>query len=111
MSRADALSPSRAAPLFAALGDPTRLGLLARLSSAGPASIARLGESTHVSRQAIAKHVAVLEGAGLVQTRRSGRERICELRPARLRDAHRALERISEQWEDALARLRRHLGD
>jgi DNA-binding transcriptional ArsR family regulator len=96
-----------AAPLFAALGDETRLRLLARLSSAGPASITRLSARADVSRQAISKHVRVLVEAGLVQTHREGRERVCELTPGRLGDAHGYLEAISRQWDDALGRLRR----
>src|SRR5262245_5245487 len=96
-----------AAPLFAALGDATRLGLLARLSSSGPGSVARLSDRAHVSRQAIAKHLAVLSDAGLVRSLRRGRERIWELEPTRLADAHRHLDHIASQWDDALARLAR----
>jgi DNA-binding transcriptional ArsR family regulator len=109
MSRAEALAgaPRGAAPLFAALGDETRLRLVARLSAGGPASISRLSEHEQVSRQAITKHLAVLAEAGLVRTRREGRERICELAPARLADAHAYLDDVSAQWDDALDRLRR----
>jgi DNA-binding transcriptional ArsR family regulator len=96
-----------AAPLFAALGDETRLRLVRRLSAGGPASISRLSEHEQVSRQAITKHLAVLAEAGLVRTRREGRERICELAPARLADAHAYLDDVSAQWDDALDRLRR----
>jgi DNA-binding transcriptional ArsR family regulator len=94
-----------AAPLFAALGDATRLGLLVRLSSGGPGSITRLSEKSQVSRQAITKHLEVLCEAGLVRSRRSGRERIWELQPKRLADAREYLDRISLQWDDALRRL------
>lgn len=100
------LAVDDAAPLFAALGDPTRLRLLGRLSSAGPASITALQADAEVSRQAVAKHLEVLSDAGLVTSERDGRERIFELRPQRLADAHAHLERISKQWDDALARLR-----
>jgi DNA-binding transcriptional ArsR family regulator len=96
-----------AAPLFAALGDETRLRLVDRLSAGGPASITRLSASAEVSRQAITKHVEVLAKAHLVRTRREGRERICELEPARLADAHAYLDGISRQWDDALGRLKR----
>ncbi len=109
MSAAEAFAPARAdeaAPLFAALGDPTRLRLVARLAGGGPASITRLSEAAAVSRQAISKHLAVLADAGLVRTRREGRERICELAPARLGDAHAYLDAISRQWDEALGRLR-----
>src|SRR4051812_9403033 len=95
-----------AAPLFAALGDETRLRLLGRLSSGGPGSIARLSARSRVSRQAITKHLEVLSEAGLVRSRRQGRERIWELEPRRLAAAHEYLEQISHQWDDALERLK-----
>jgi DNA-binding transcriptional ArsR family regulator len=95
-----------AAPLFAALGDETRLGLLVRLSSGGPGSIARLSAKSPVSRQAITKHLEVLCEAGLVRSSRRGRERIWELEPKRLADAREYLDRISRQWDDALDRLK-----
>ena len=69
----------RAAPVFAALGDETRLAIVARLSAGGPQSIVRLTEDAHVSRQAITKHLLALEGAGLVRSSRDGRERIWEI--------------------------------
>jgi DNA-binding transcriptional ArsR family regulator len=95
------------APAFAALGDPTRLGLVARLCERGPMSIARLAEGAAVSRQAVAKHLRALEEAGLVRGRRAGRESVWELRPARLAEVRGALERICAQWDAALGRLRR----
>ncbi len=110
MSRAEAAAPSRvrdAAPLFAALGDETRLALLVRLASGGPASIASLSAKSRVSRQAITKHVQVLAEAGVIKTSRQGRQRICELDPSRLADAQKYLDRISQQWDDALGRLKR----
>ena len=96
-----------AAPLFAALGDETRLRLLARISSSGPGSIARLSEKSRVSRQAITKHLEVLSQAGLVRSKRQGRQRIWELEPKRFADAHRYLDQISHQWEEALHRLKK----
>jgi DNA-binding transcriptional ArsR family regulator len=96
-----------AAPLFAALGDETRLRLLVRLTTAGPGSIARLSAKSAVSRQAITKHLKVLADAGLVRGRRRGREQIWAFEPARLADAHAYLERISAQWDQALERLQR----
>lgn len=96
-----------AAPLFAALGDETRLRLLSRLSSGGPGSIAHLSADAPVSRQAITKHLRVLSQAGLVRSTRRGRERVWDLEPKRLADAHRYLDRISRQWDDALDRLKR----
>ena len=94
-----------AAPLFAALGDPTRLALVALLSAGGPASIAGLSEGVDVSRQAVTKHLHVLADAGLVRGARSGREHIWELEPERLADAREHLDRIGAQWDAALARL------
>lgn len=109
MSPASGIAPSQvrdAAPLFAALGDETRLGLLVRLTTGGPGSIAKLSEKSKVSRQAISKHLQVLEGAGLVRSSRKGRESVWELEPKRIDEAHRYLDRISRQWDDALERLR-----
>lgn len=109
MSKAEALSPAKlkdAAPLFAALGDATRLGLLVSLCASGPASLTRLSSRFEVSRQAITKHLEVLSEAGLVNSSREGRERIWAIEPKRLEDAHAYLDRISRQWDDALERLR-----
>lgn len=114
MSTVDALSAAKvrdAAPLFAALGDETRLKLIGRLSSGGPGSIAKLSEKSRVSRQAISKHLELLEEVGLVTSDRRGRERIWTLAPGRLSDAHAYLDRISAQWDDALERLRAHVDD
>ena len=94
------------APLFAALGDPTRLGLVARLCDEGPLPIAKLAAGSDVSRQAVTKHLHVLEDAGLVRSARDGRENVWELRPRRLDDARRYLDQISRQWDDKLERLR-----
>lgn len=108
MSKPEALSPSKvkdAAPLFAALGDATRLGLLVSLCASGPASLTRLSSRFEVSRQAITKHLEVLSEAGLVNSSREGRERIWAIEPKRLSDAHAYLDRISRQWDDALSRL------
>ncbi len=99
-----------AAPMiFAALGDSTRLALLARLSREGPLSIANLAHDSTISRQAITKHLQVLEEAGLTASRREGRERIFELRPRQLATAHRYLDQIGRQWDAALDRLRAHV--
>ena len=95
-----------AAPLFAALGDETRLGLLLRLSTDGPGSIARLGAKSRVSRQAVTKHLEVLAGAGIIRDSWQGRERVWEIERARFADALGYLERISRQWDAALDRLK-----
>jgi|SRR6185437_8100857 len=94
------------APVFAALGDTTRLHIVARLSDGGGLSTARLTEGTKVSRQAITKHLHALEGAGLVRSGRVGRERIWRLRATRLAEARHYLDQISIQWDAALSRLR-----
>lgn len=95
------------APLFAALGDATRLAVLVTLCGGGPLSIARLSAQFDISRQAVTKHLDVLADAGLVRSHREGRERIWEFEPRRLADAHDYLEQISRQWDDALGRLKR----
>ena len=83
--------------------------LVARLCGSGPMSITRLTEGFPISRQAITKHLRVMEGAGLVQCAQSGRERVWQLEPRRLDDARRHLAEISTQWDHALARLKRYV--
>jgi len=95
-----------AAPVFAALGDPTRLALLDRLSASGPLSITRLTAGTKVSRQAITKHLHVLADAGLVRDVRRGREHYWEFEPVQLDQARRSLDLIARQWDQSLARLK-----
>ncbi len=95
-----------AAPVFAALGDETRLRLVARLCDEGPLSTTRLSEGAPVTRQAISKHLEALAGAGVLRDERRGRERIWELEPRRLEEARRTLDRISEQWDVAIGRLK-----
>jgi DNA-binding transcriptional ArsR family regulator len=92
--------------LFAALGDNSRWQLVLRLCDDGPLSIARLTAGSKVTRQAVSKHLRVMEHAGLVRSRRRGRERIWQLEQRRLEDARRYLEMISSQWDQALDRLR-----
>jgi DNA-binding transcriptional ArsR family regulator len=104
-SRSATTKLTEAAPVFAALGDATRLRLVARLSGDGPLSIARLSDDAGVTRQAVTKHLHALAGAGLVRDQRRGRERIWELEPRRLERARRCLDQISDQWDAALARL------
>lgn len=94
------------AQLFAALGDVTRLGLIRRLSSGAEQSIARLGEDLPISRQAVAKHLDVLQGAGLVRRTRRGREVLFALEPKAVADARDWLSEVSAQWDDALGRLK-----
>jgi DNA-binding transcriptional ArsR family regulator len=112
MSRSSAAQKlAGAAPVFAALGDETRLRLVARLCADGPLSIARLSEEADVTRQAITKHLQALADAGVVRDSRRGRERIWELEPRRIESARRALDQISEQWDSALDRLRAFVED
>lgn len=92
--------------MFAALGDATRLRVVMLLCQGGPASIARLTAGTHVTRQAVTKHLHVLTDAGLVKSSRLGRESLWELEPAPLEEARQCLDSISAQWDDALARLK-----
>jgi len=97
---------SRAAPVFAALGDETRLALVARLSSEGPLSITRLTAGSAVTRQAVTKHLDVLATAGLVSDVRRGRERIWELELEQMEAARTYLEHVSRRWDAALDRLK-----
>lgn len=92
-----------AAPVFAALGDPTRLRLVAELCRRGPMSIARLTEGATVTRQAVTKHLHALEEAGLVRPRESAGERTWEMRPARIAEGRRYLEAIAARWQSAFA--------
>jgi DNA-binding transcriptional ArsR family regulator len=94
------------APVFAALGDETRLRLVTRLCTDGPMSIARLAQGADVTRQAITKHLEVLAHAGLLKDFRQGRERLFEVETQRLMEARRYLDMISAQWDEALARLK-----
>lgn len=103
---AAATALQRAAPVFAALGDATRLRLVALLCAGGAMSIAQLTGGTDISRQAVTKHLQVLADAGLVRHAKSGRERLWELEPSRLDEARRSLDAIAAQWDGALARLK-----
>jgi DNA-binding transcriptional ArsR family regulator len=96
---------SRAA-VFAALGDETRLSVLARLSSGTPHSISRLTAGTKLTRQAVTKHLGVLQEAGVVHSMRAGRETLFELRPKPLEEARDYLDAVSRQWDEALGRLK-----
>jgi DNA-binding transcriptional ArsR family regulator len=97
------------APLFAALGDETRLRLVARLCEGGPQSIARLTAGTKITRQAVTKHLLVLADAGLVRGVRQGRESRWAVEPDQLEVARRYLDLISEQWTERLEALEQHL--
>jgi DNA-binding transcriptional ArsR family regulator len=105
--RANAAQTRRSAYIFAALGDETRLRLIVRLSDGALLSIASLSQGLPVTRQATTKHLRVMQRAGLVRNRRHGRESLWQLEPRSLADARDYLDRISRQWDDALARLQR----
>ena len=110
MSSASLQAPDPA-PIFAALGDRTRLSLLKRLSDGGTRSIAALSADTHLTRQAVTKHLAVLEQAGLVRSTRVGRESRFAYRPEPIHEAKSYLDMVSEQWSEALSRLKTFVED
>jgi DNA-binding transcriptional ArsR family regulator len=103
-----AIVRSRAAlaGVFAALGDPTRLKLVAVLGAGGALSIAQLTANTDITRQGVTKHLHVLAEAGVVRDVKRGRERLWQLEPGQLEEARRTLELIGRQWEVALAKLK-----
>jgi DNA-binding transcriptional ArsR family regulator len=94
------------APVFFALGDETRLWLVARLSSGTPQSIAELTAGSSLTRQAITKHLRVLEDAGLVRSMRTGRESRFEFDPKPVKQVKAYLDLVSEQWDQTLGRLK-----
>jgi DNA-binding transcriptional ArsR family regulator len=94
------------ANVFAALGDPTRLKLVAALCAGGAFSIAQLTANTDISRQGVTKHLQVLAEAGVVRDLKQGRERLWQLEPQRISEAKLALEAIGQQWDLALGRLK-----
>ncbi len=94
------------AEVFAALGDPNRLRILDHLTRS-PASATALVEDLEITRQAVAKHLRVLEGAGLVEGARTGREVRFELRPAQVERAARWLDDVAVGWERRLAAVKR----
>jgi len=94
------------APVFAALGDETRLRLLAQLGPGEPMSISRLTAGSGITRQGVTKHLRVLAGAGLVRSSRRGKESLWRLERRRLEEARRSLDFISRQWDESLAKLK-----
>ncbi len=94
------------ASVFSALGDTTRLELVARLSDGKQHSITELTDGLALTRQAVTKHLQVLSGAGLVTRKRIGRESRFDMRPDAIADARDYLTRVSDQWDQAIARLR-----
>lgn len=96
----------QAAPVFSALGDPTRLKIVGRLGAGKPLSLTELTRGAGLTRQGVAKHLRVLEGAGIVSGRRVGRETRFELRPVPLAEARAYLDAVASQWDAAIGRLR-----
>jgi DNA-binding transcriptional ArsR family regulator len=94
------------APIFAALGDATRLSLVAKLCGGQPRSISQLTEGSHLTRQAITKHLRVLERAEIVCSVRAGRESLFEFDPKPMEEIRKYLDSVSEQWDHALSRLK-----
>lgn len=97
---------TQTAPLFAALGDPMRLGMVARLCKEGPLPTILLKQGTKLSRQAVTKHLQILEEAGLVQSQRVGRDRHWQIETRRLSEVRGYLEQIAAEWDATLDRLR-----
>lgn len=101
-----ALKRSAHAPVFAALGDKTRLSLVAKLCRGKPRSISHLARGSKLTRQAITKHLRVLEGAGVVRSVRLGRESLFEFHPEPMDELKKYLDLVSQQWDQALSRLK-----
>ena len=111
-NRSSAVAQARShARVFAALGDETRLILIRKLSDGQPHSISQLTEGTQLTRQAITKHLRVLEGAEIVRGVRSGRESLFEFNPKPIETLKEYLDLVSEQWDQALARLKSFVED
>ncbi len=94
------------APIFAALGDETRLRLIVVLCAGGGVSIAQLTSGMGITRQAVTKHLHVLADAGLVRDSKVGRERLWEFEPTQLEEVRRSLDAIARQWDHALDKLK-----
>ena len=94
------------ASVFAALGDETRLRLVAKLCRGEPRSIAQLTEGSRLTRQAITKHLRVLEKAAIVHSVRSGRESLFALDPEPIEEIKAYLDLVSAQWDQALSRFK-----
>jgi DNA-binding transcriptional ArsR family regulator len=96
----------RHVPVFAALGDETRLSLIARLCEEAPCSISQLAEGSPITRQAITKHLRVLENAGLVRGEMAGRECLFKIEPKPLEETRDYLDLVRQRWDEALVRLK-----
>ena len=96
--------PKAKARVFAALGDKTRLALVARLCSSEPVSISQLADDAKITRQAITKHLGVLERAGIVSSTSSGRERLFRYEPEPLEELQEYLASVAKQWDQTQGR-------
>lgn len=105
------VTSTNSAHIFAALGDATRLRLVHHLCKDGPTSITRLAAGAKITRQAITKHLHVMQHAGLARSRRRGRESLWQLNERRLQEARYYLDQISKQWDDALGKLQKFVED
>ncbi|RYH03729.1 MAG: transcriptional regulator [Alphaproteobacteria bacterium] len=103
---AEAVRALDPAPVFAALGDPIGLSRLMTLSDGQARSIKMLSADTRLTRQAVTKHLRVLEDVGLVASAKQGRESRFGCRPEPLDTAHDYLDRVGRQWHEALGRLK-----
>ena len=99
------------APVFAALGDETRLSLVAKLCGGRPYSISQLTQGSRLTRQAITKHLRVLQSVGIVHSVRSGRESLFEFDPQPIAGMKEYLDFVSDQWDQALSRLKSFVED
>jgi DNA-binding transcriptional ArsR family regulator len=97
--------------IFIALGDETRLSLVAKLCDGQPYSISQLTRGSKLTRQAITKHLRVLENVGLVHSVRTGRENLFEFDPQPIEGIKEYLDFVSEQWDQALSRLKTFVED
>ncbi len=104
-------APADPVPVFAALGDATRLELVSRLSDGRPRSIAQLTGGLGQTRQGVTKHLRILEQAGIVASERVGRESRFVFTPEPIRDVQRYLDRVSQQWDNAISRLKAFIED
>jgi DNA-binding transcriptional ArsR family regulator len=99
------------APVFAALGDETRLSLVAKLCGGHPYSISQLTLGSRLTRQAITKHLRVLESVGIVRSVQAGRESLFQFNPEPLEEMKKYLDTVSLQWDQALSRLKSFVED
>ena len=107
MSRRNrAVALQKHADIFAALGDPIRLSLVSKLVGGEPHSISALTEGTKVTRQAVTKHLRVLEEVGVVHSVKEGRESLYELNPEPLASIQEYLDVIADQWDQTLKNLK-----